>query len=83
MFSSFKKKFLLVNIFFLVSKILYIIFIDDIYDSHIRSETLIELLNKKILESKNKIRKQNPSEGETYYIIHPVLKHIAILSCTI
>jgi len=58
------------------------IFIDEIYDSHIRSETLIELLNKKILESKNKIRKQNPSEGETYYIIHPVLKHIAILSCT-
>ena len=25
--------------------------------------------------------KQNPLDGETYHIIHPVLKHIAILRC--
>ena len=25
--------------------------------------------------------KQNPNASETYHIIHPVLKHIAILSC--
>ncbi len=25
--------------------------------------------------------KQDPVGGETYHIIHPVLKHIAILSC--
>lgn len=55
-------------------------FIDDVFDAHIRSETLIEVLNKNLLDKK-KFRKQNIDEGETYHIIHPVLKHIAILSC--
>jgi len=55
-------------------------FIDEVYDPHIRSETMIELFKNNILE-KNKFKKQNPVEGNTYYIIHPVLKHIAILSC--
>ena len=55
-------------------------FIDEIYDPHIRSETMIELFKNNILE-KNEFKKQNPIEGDTYYIIHPVLKHIAILSC--
>lgn len=54
-------------------------FIDDVYDAHIRSETMLDLFNKNLLENK-KFRKQN-KEGNTYYIIHPVLKHIAILSC--
>ncbi len=54
-------------------------FIDDVYDAHIRSETMIELLKKNLLENK-KFKKQD-EEGNTYYIIHPVLKHIAILSC--
>ena len=31
--------------------------------------------------SKHIITKQNPKLGETYYVIHPVLKHIAILGC--
>jgi len=55
-------------------------FVDDVYDSHIRSETLLEVLKNKMIQ-KNKIKKQNQNEGETYYVIHPVLKHIAILSC--
>lgn len=54
-------------------------FIDEVYDSHIRSETLLDVLNKNLLESGDHIT-QDPSKGETYYIIHPVLKHIAILS---
>jgi len=57
------------------------VFVDEIYDAYIRSETMIEVLQKKLLE-KNKIKKQDPSVGETFFIIHPVLKHIAILSCT-
>jgi methionyl-tRNA formyltransferase len=55
-------------------------YLDEIYDPHIRSETLIELLQTK----KNfvtQMTKQDPLFGETYYIIHPTLKHIAILNC--
>jgi len=55
-------------------------FIDEVYDPHIRSETLIKILEGKILE-KNNFTEQNPENGETYFIIHPVLKHIAILNC--
>jgi len=55
-------------------------FIDEVYDPHIRSETMIELFKNNILE-RNEFKKQNPVEGNTYYIIHPVLKHIAVLSC--
>ena len=55
-------------------------FIDEIYDAHIRSETLLEVLKNNLIQ-KDKTTKQNPCEGETFYIIHPVLKHIAILSC--
>ena len=54
------------------------IYVDSVYDPHIRSETLVEVLKKNLLS--NNFEKQE-SEGETYYIIHPILKHIAILSC--
>ena len=55
-------------------------YLDDVYDPHITSETLIELVtNNENLFSNAK--KQDPSIGETYFIIHPTLKHIAILSC--
>ena len=54
-------------------------FLDDVFDAHIRSETLSDLFKKNLLENK-KFKKQD-KEGDTYYIIHPVLKHIAILSC--
>ena len=55
-------------------------YLDNIFDPYIRSETLIELLENKSTPFTESI-KQNPFDGETYYIIHPVLKHIAILSC--
>ena len=53
-------------------------FIDEIYDVDIRSETLIDILQNNLL---TKPFKQSEQQGNTYYIIHPVLKHIAILSC--
>ena len=56
------------------------IYVDQVYDAHIRSETLIDVLSQKMF-LKNSFVKQNPSEGTTYYIIHPVLKHIALLNC--
>tara|TARA_Y100000996_G_C22487469_1_gene628792 strand:- start:561 stop:1253 length:693 start_codon:yes stop_codon:yes gene_type:complete len=55
-------------------------FLDTVYDSDIRSETLIKMLDGKILD-KSLFKKQNKNEGKTYFIIHPVLKHIAILKC--
>jgi len=56
------------------------IFVDEIYDPTIRSETLVEVLQKDLLNNTSS-KKQDPNKGETYFIIHPVLKHIAILSC--
>ena len=55
-------------------------FLDTVYDPHIRSETLIEMLDKEIL-NKSLFKKQNKNDGTTYFIIHPILKHIAILKC--
>ena len=56
------------------------IFVDEVYDPFIRSETLVELIKKDILQ-KNNHKKQDQLEGETFFIIHPVLKHISILNC--
>tara|TARA_B100001540_G_C15795941_1_gene637665 strand:+ start:866 stop:1552 length:687 start_codon:yes stop_codon:yes gene_type:complete len=54
-------------------------YLDEIYDPHIRSETLVEILkNKSMIEE---TIRQDKDRGETYFIIHPVLKHIAILKC--
>lgn len=57
------------------------IYVDEVYDADIRSETLLEIFKSNLLESDYTLKKQDPSKGETYFIIHPVLKHIAILSC--
>lgn len=56
------------------------IFVDSVYDAHIRSETVIEILKNNLLNEKD-WKKQKPNDGENYFIIHPALKHIAILSC--
>ena len=55
-------------------------FIDEVYDPFIRSETLMDILQRQILKESN-FSQQDPKNGETYFIIHPVLKHIAILNC--
>tara|TARA_B100000029_G_scaffold405182_1_gene405459 strand:+ start:2839 stop:3531 length:693 start_codon:yes stop_codon:yes gene_type:complete len=55
-------------------------FLDTVYDPHIRSETLISLLNEKNLND-SLFKKQSKDNGTTYFIIHPVLKHIAVLKC--
>ena len=54
-------------------------FVDEVYDSHIRSETLIDVIKNNLIE-KNQFTIQNP-EGIRYFIIHPILKHIAMLNC--
>ena len=56
------------------------IFIDNVFDADIRSNTMIDVLKNGLLLKENFL-KQNINIGETYFVIHPVLKHIAILSC--
>ena len=54
--------------------------IDHIYDPSIRADTLVDVL----LDYKKKgyfdLKNQSIKNAETYYIIHPVLKHISILA---
>jgi hypothetical protein len=56
------------------------IYLDDVYDPYIRSETLIAIFRKKLLEKKE-FQKQDKTGTFPFFIIHPVLKHIAILRC--
>jgi len=53
----------------------------NLYDNIIRAELLVELLKEVDLNSLVLQKKQvdNP-QSETYYIVHPILKHIAILT---
>lgn len=53
--------------------------IDHIYDSEVRSKVLIETLSKYIKSGIWDFDLKNNEGGEIYYIIHPVLKHLAIL----
>ena len=55
--------------------------IDYVYDGVIRSDLLVSVLQDYITNEKfSDIRHQDANEGYTYYVIHPVLKHLAILS---
>ena len=53
--------------------------IDHIYDSGARAKVLIETLKNYLKHGEWKFELPDNTGGETYYIIHPVLKHIAIL----
>ncbi|MBL7074359.1 hypothetical protein ISS37_03860 [candidate division KSB1 bacterium] len=56
--------------------------IDYIYDSIFRAKVLVETIQKFSIDGRWHFEVPNNSGGETYFIIHPVLKHIAILSNT-
>ena len=53
--------------------------IDHIYDSEVRAKVLVETLQKYVADGKFNFELQSNLGGETFYIIHPVLKHISIL----
>lgn len=53
--------------------------IDHIRDSEVRAKVLIETLQKYVDDGKFSFELKSNSGGETFYIIHPVLKHISIL----
>ena len=52
--------------------------IDHIFDSAARSKVLIETL-KDYLINKKLVLKDYCENSETFYIVHPVIKHLAIL----
>ena len=53
--------------------------IDHIYDSGARAKVLVETLQNHLINGGWEFELLDNTGGETYYIIHPVLKHIAIL----
>jgi len=54
--------------------------IDYIYDSVFRAQVLVETIQKFSRDGGWHFEVPNNCGGETYFVIHPVLKHIAILS---
>lgn len=54
--------------------------IDYLYEPYIRSQVLIKAIDLYIKDGEFIINQQNCIDAETYFIIHPVLKHISILS---
>jgi len=54
---------------------------DRVYDAAIRADLMVRvLLNYKNSGTLPVIEHQNPREGMPYYVIHPILKHLSILS---
>lgn len=55
--------------------------IDYVYDSVIRADLLIRVLTAwRDNDGFPPMITQRPRDGETYYVIHPVLKHLAVLA---
>lgn len=54
--------------------------IDHVYDSAARADVLVETLRRYARSAVWELSEPNNVGGETYFIIHPVLKHIAILT---
>lgn len=54
--------------------------IDLLYEPYIRSLTLFEAINEYNIKGDFKVCLQDDSKAQTFYVIHPVLKHIAIIS---
>lgn len=53
--------------------------IDYIYEPYIRSRVLVKAMRKYLLDGNFTACEQDAKGAETYFIIHPVLKHIAML----
>lgn len=57
--------------------------IDFILDNYYRSLTLVDTLKLYIKDQCFRLKEQLVSDGNTYYVIHPLLKHISILSLNV
>lgn len=55
--------------------------VDYLYDAMVRADLLVRVLGEWSEKGGfSGLIPQNPEEGETFYVIHPVLKHLALLS---
>lgn len=54
--------------------------IDYIYEPYVRSQVLINALSQYVKNNKFNEKKQNQEKSTTYFIIHPVLKNIALMN---
>ena len=54
--------------------------IDDFYDSFVRGILLLKTIKSYYKNKKWPIKKVDKLNNKNYYIIHPLLKHVAILS---
>ena len=54
--------------------------LDYNFDSEIRAKVLVECIENFVKAGSWEFKNENNQLGETFYIIHPVLKHLAILS---
>ena len=54
--------------------------VDFLYDNAIRADLLVKVLKRWHDDNDLPIIEQDPDEAMTYYVIHPVLKHLALLS---
>jgi methionyl-tRNA formyltransferase len=55
--------------------------LDLVYDAAIRADLLVHVIQNYVKSGRLTIvEHQRPDEGMVYYVIHPVLKHVAILS---
>ena len=54
--------------------------IDYTIDSEVRTQILIETIEQYLRTGMWSFEEEHNSGGDTYYIIHPVLKHLSILA---
>jgi methionyl-tRNA formyltransferase len=55
--------------------------IDFVYDGAIRADLLVEVMSAYARTGRlASLERQSPGHGTHYYVIHPVLKHLAILA---
>ena len=54
--------------------------VDQIYDNALRADLLVSVLSRLTDGETLTASEQEPDDGEVYYVIHPVLKHIALMS---
>jgi hypothetical protein len=54
------------------------LFLDYIYDPFIRAETLKKVLQQYVEKNAFTLQQQEETDKSAYYIMHPVLRHLAI-----
>lgn len=53
--------------------------IDTLYEPYIRSQVLKKALKGYVTTGNWNVKKQDNHNAQTFYIIHPVLKHLALM----